>query len=154
MKNKEEYNSYMREYNKRRYWKLKAEAHERLGGKCAECGSTEGLELDHIDPSTKTVEVSRFCSMSRVRFLEELKLCQLLCNEHHKQKSIQEQSVEHGGGLSGKKNCPCELCKARKSEYMRNWYKKNKQASLAQWSELCPLKSDVLGSNPRWGTRR
>jgi hypothetical protein len=26
-------------------------------------------------------------------------------------------SVEHGGGLSGKKNCKCVPCRARKAEY-------------------------------------
>lgn len=137
MRTKEEYNAYMREYNKRRYWKLKAEAHEFLGGKCAECGNTDRLEMDHIDPSTKTVDVSRFCSMSRVRFLEELKLCQLLCHEHHKAKTIREKSVEHGGGLTGKKNCRCELCAPLKNAYARQ-LKRNKRKRVSSSTEETP----------------
>lgn len=135
MRTKEEYNEYMREYNKRRYWKLKAEAHELLGGKCAECGSTDRLEMDHIDPSTKTVEVSRFCSMSRVRFLEELKLCQLLCYDHHKQKTVRERSVEHGGGLTGKKNCRCELCAPLKNAYSRQFKRKKRKRVSSSMEE-------------------
>jgi len=119
---RENYNEYMREYMKRRYWKLKAEAHERLGGKCVKCGSTENLEIDHVDRSTKTVTVTRFCSMSRAKFLAELEKCQLLCEEHHQEKTSGEMSVDHGGGLSGKRNCPCDLCKARRSAYMHDRY--------------------------------
>jgi hypothetical protein len=119
VKTREEYNAYMREYNKERYWKLKAEAHERLGGKCVKCGSTENLEIDHIDRRTKSIDVTRFCSVSREKFLAELPLCQLLCTDHHKEKTIAERSVPHGGGLTGKKNCRCELCAPLKNAYAR-----------------------------------
>lgn len=131
MRDRDSYNAYHREYHKQRYWKIKAEVVGLLGGKCAVCGTTEQLEIDHIDPSTKTIEVSRFNSVSRVRLLEEIKLCQLLCSDHHKTKSVEEQSVGHGGGLSGKKNCKCEPCKARKREYMKNW-KRSRLGSSAR----------------------
>lgn len=134
-KNKEEYNEYMRDYMKRRYYKIRAEAYNLLGGKCVECGTSENLEIDHIDRTTKTVDISKFCSMSRVRFLEELKLCQLLCHEHHKQKSAAEQSVPHGGGLTGKRNCRCELCAPLKNAYSRELKRRKRQGSLAQLEE-------------------
>lgn len=125
----------MRDYMKRRYYKIRAEAYELLGGKCVKCGATEDLEIDHVDRNTKTVDVSRFNSMSRQKFMEELKLCQLLCHEHHKQKSAEEQSVGHGEGLTGKRNCRCELCKPLKNAYARQFKKKKRQGSLAQLEE-------------------
>jgi len=36
-------------------------------------------------------------------------------------------TVEHGGGLTGKGGCKCDLCRARKNEYMRNWKKQRRQ---------------------------
>lgn len=125
----------MRVYNRDRYWRLKAEAYERLGGKCAKCGTTENLEIDHIDRRTKSVNVTRFCSMSREKFLAELPLCQLLCEEHHREKTSAEQSVPHGGGLTGKKNCRCELCAPLKNAYSRELKRKKRQGSLAQLEE-------------------
>lgn len=137
VRTKEEYNEYMRDYMKRRYYKLRSEAYELLGGKCVKCGETDNLEIDHIDRTTKTVDVSKFCSMSRAKFMEELKLCQLLCHEHHKQKTSAEQSVEHGGGLTGKKNCRCDLCKPLKNAYSRQ-LKRNKRKRVSSSMEETP----------------
>jgi hypothetical protein len=113
-----EYNDYQRVYQLARYHRRKAAAIEFLGGKCFQCGSTEGLEIDHIDPALKTFTISKLWSVSKALFYAELRKCQLLCKPHHIEKTRQEQSVEHGGGASGKKNCPCKLCKAKKAEYM------------------------------------
>ena len=33
---------------------------QRLGGKCARCGSIENLQVDHVDPRTKKFEVKSF----------------------------------------------------------------------------------------------
>lgn len=60
------------------------------------------------------------------RLVTELNKCQLLCRPCHLKKSQTDGSsraVEHGGGESGKKNCPCAPCKARKAEYMANYYR-------------------------------
>jgi hypothetical protein len=65
-----------------------------------------------------------------VILIDELSKCQLLCNDCHLDKSKLEGSlgtVDHGGGISGKKNCPCVLCKTRKAEYMKNYH-------LGRWS--------------------
>lgn len=99
-----------------------------LGGVCVVCGTTEDLELDHIDPKLKTFNVGSR-TVSEERYLEELKLCQLLCREHHKIKTAAAQSVEHGEGLSGKKNCTCDPCKARKKIY----YKHTKAGTLDEY---------------------
>lgn len=36
-------------------------------------------------------------------------------------KFVVYQGVEHGDGLTGKKGCPCAPCKARKSQYMKQY---------------------------------
>jgi hypothetical protein len=114
----------MNNYMKNRWIKRRAEAIEFLGGKCVECGSTEALEFDHIDPSTKTMTIARASSRNAEFFWSEVRKCQLLCTEHHLNKTRDDLGVGHGEGASGKKNCPCAPCKARKAEYMREYKKR------------------------------
>lgn len=114
-------NVYMAGYMRRRYHQRRAQAIALLGGRCAVCSSTADLEIDHIDRATKTLDLGHLWSVSHNRYLAELTKCQLLCREHHKAKSIRERSVEHGGGVSGKRNCKCGPCRARKREYMQNY---------------------------------
>jgi hypothetical protein len=45
----------------------------------------------------------------------------LRCKRHHRIKTTNELSVEHGGGVTGKRNCYCDLCKPLKAEYNRTW---------------------------------
>ena len=120
---REHYNEYMRKYNLARYHARRAEAIERLGGACVDCASISSLEFDHEDASTKSFEIGRLLNVSKARFEEELLKCVLRCGPCHVEKSMREDwnVVEHGGGSSGKKNCPCALCKARKAEYMKNY---------------------------------
>jgi hypothetical protein len=118
---RDEYNAYMRVYMAARYHRRRAMAIALLGGKCVECGTTENLELDHIDPASKTFYVGGR-TVSEARYLEELKLCQLLCTHHHKVKTAKARSVEHGGGLSGKRNCKCDPCKGRRNVYQKHRY--------------------------------
>jgi len=60
---------------------------EKLGGKCVECGCTETLEFDHIDPSTKSFNISSGYHKPKEVLEEELSKCQLLCNKCHIEKS-------------------------------------------------------------------
>lgn len=115
-------NEYMREYMLKRYHERRKQALEILGGKCVKCSTTEQLEIDHIDRLTKTMDLGKLWSCAKKRYFEELKLCQLLCKEHHEAKSAQEKSVEHGQGLTGRRNCRCELCAPLKNKYNRERY--------------------------------
>ena len=67
-----------------------------LGGKCQNCGGTEDLEVDHIDPSTKDPSLKRKGEHDTRGFrytrtwswiVEELKKCQLLCLKCHQEKT-------------------------------------------------------------------
>jgi 5-methylcytosine-specific restriction endonuclease McrA len=123
-KNREEYNAYMREYQKSRYYRRRLEAIAFLGGKCVSCGQTEELEFDHVDPSDKTYNVARILTGgSEQKVREELEKCQLLCKKCHDKKTYavggDQKTVDHGQGSSGKRNCTCSLCKAKKAEYMK-----------------------------------
>lgn len=100
-----------------------------LGGKCVECGTTEGLQVDHVDPAAKSFTVTKNWARSWAVLLEELKKCQLLCVTHHKAKTAQEESwqsrtntpqgVKHGTQHSYTKyKCRCELCvTAKRASY-------------------------------------
>lgn len=129
-RNTDTYRAYMREYMITRYHERRAEAIAILGGRCVECGETTNLDVDHIDKRYKTMSVSRMAYVSRERFLAELALCQLLCKPHHIEKTSKEQSVPHGGGLTGKKNCYCTLCAPLKKEYNRK-FKEKKISGMA-----------------------
>lgn len=124
---REQYNAYMAQYMKKRMADRRAKAIIQLGGKCVQCGSTENLEFDHVnrdpDPRSRRGRGTMW-TFSEKRLQAELEKCQLLCHDCHHEKTMGEISVPHGGGLSGKKNCPCVPCKQRKAEYMAN-YKRN-----------------------------
>jgi len=78
---------YMRELRRKRA----AWAIEHLGGKCVACGSTEKLELDHIERHTKEFMPVRRCGdVSLERFKAEVAKCQLLCNLCHIKKGQHE----------------------------------------------------------------
>ena len=123
----------MAAYMLARYHRRRNQLIEMLGGECVECGTTENLELDHVNRDTKRHDIGRLLAgASEAVYLAEASLCQLLCHDHHKQKTRIESSVEHGGGLTGKKNCRCELCRPLKNAYSRELKKRKRLASVAE----------------------
>jgi hypothetical protein len=54
-------------------------------GPCRRCGSSERLEVDHVDPTAKTSH--RIWSWSAERREAELRKCQVLCRACHKEKT-------------------------------------------------------------------
>lgn len=76
---------------------------EHLGGACALCGSTENLEVDHIDPATKSpalrsLHTGTFWSWSWPRVLAELAKCRALCHDCHEAKSAGEHATGERNG--------------------------------------------------------
>ena len=89
---------------------------------CVVCGSTEGLELDHIDPSKKVTH--RIWSWSAERRNEEISKCQVLCAEHHKDKTRGQftKPLVHGtSNAYRKKGCRCDLCGEWLRQYWRDY---------------------------------
>ena len=126
----EAYNAYMRTYMLNRYHEKRKQAIERLGGQCVDCGATENLEFDHADAKLKSFNIARIWSYKRERLEVELAKCVLRCKSCHLAKTYQvdRPTINHGGGVSGKRGCKCDPCKAKKSEYNRN-YKKTRASN-------------------------
>lgn len=108
--NKEQSRAYM----KRRYHERRKEALELLGGKCR-CGSTDDLQVDHVDRTKKTMSFDRMAGVGRVRFLEELRSCQLLCGKCHTKKTVENdlgrRLREHGTpAMYRHGKCRCDAC--------------------------------------------
>lgn len=114
----------MRVYMRDRWRRRKAKAVAYMGGRCAHCGMGaegfgEDFHFDHVKPEWKRFTIASRPSRAEHLFWQELMACQLLCGECHRLKTSGEQSVPHGGGITGKKNCLCELCYPLKLEYTR-----------------------------------
>ena len=76
----EEFNARANEYMKARYRRRRNTAIERLGGICVDCGSSQRLEFDHVDPSLKEFNIGQcFTSMSKERLDQEVDKCVLRC---------------------------------------------------------------------------
>lgn len=79
------------------------------GGACNECGSTDQLEVDHVDPATKSMQPTAIWSRKESVRVEELAKCQVLCHDCHLDKTLAAVTWTHGRtGYS--KGCRCEVC--------------------------------------------
>lgn len=65
------------------------------GKSCAKCGSTEKLELGHVDPTQKVDH--KIWSWRVSRREAELAKCQVLCADCHTEKTVANE--EHGFGV-------------------------------------------------------
>ena len=77
-------------YERNRYAERKSLAIEKLGGKCVRCGTTDNLEFDHIDETTKFANMSDIFRMRQELIDAELAKCQLLCHDCHMQKTYED----------------------------------------------------------------
>ncbi len=100
--------------------KRKAWAIDYLGGHCNSCGSINDLQFDHIDPSTKIIDIPSLYTNSMKIFMEELSKCQLLCVKCHKKKTSLESAkrVTHGKYWAAYKlKCQCSPCLVFRKDY-------------------------------------
>ena len=105
-------------------WRQRTIGH--LGGVCRQCESRESLQLDHINPSDKAREVSKFWAMSWEKQLPELDKCQLLCLPCHTNK----HAAAHGSlGMYRHHKCRCDVCKKAWNAHY-GAYKRRKRAEL------------------------
>jgi hypothetical protein len=83
-----------------------------LGGKCVVCGTVENLEFDHIDPSLKSFSINVKMTLNNPEVKAELDKCQLLCKDHHRDKTAAENSgFTHGTMYAWMKaKCTCDTC--------------------------------------------
>lgn len=119
----------MAQYMRNRRRKRKALMLARLGGKCVVCGKVDSLEFDHVDPLSKVKEVSSAIMLDGPleRLIEEVDKCQLLCTEHHIEKSKPQlkrlgghnriDNPSHGTAVVYATKCRCDACKTWKRRY-------------------------------------
>ena len=122
--------------------KRKARIIEYLGGVCVVCGTTQELEIDHIDPSLKSFVLNGNNLNRTWEFLlPEVNKCQLLCYEHHKEKTISEQKnrIPWNKGIGSDNQvhgtckcyeiwkCRCDMCKKAKRMYRNKLIEFNEQ---------------------------
>lgn len=111
------------------YKKFRLKIIEHLGGKCCNCGSSDLLEIDHVDPNKKNFNVSEKWSHSWDSILDEINKCQLLCEDCHKLKHL----PDHGTlGRYVHSKCRCTLCKSVWNLKTKEYKIKSKKPSLAQ----------------------
>jgi len=129
-----------KEYARQRWQARKELALERLEGKCAGCGSSEDLQFDHIDPSTKEHKISSIYTYSMERFLAEVDKCQLLCRECHEKKSIKDAGKESSKGLHGSRSAArhcgppmCDACREASRKYQKiKWMRRLQREGLVE----------------------
>jgi len=111
----------MRIYIKKYKEDIKQQAIMLLGGHCVKCGSTDYLEIDHIDPSKKSFTLARNWTRARHLTEEELSKCQLLCAKCHMEKTIRERQkkISCGTATSYRHGCRCTECKGAWNNYMK-----------------------------------
>jgi hypothetical protein len=104
-----------------REWYAKRRASYLEDKSCAVCGSTDRLEVDHKDPKQKLSH--RVWSWTATRREAELEKCQVLCYEHHLEKTKRqaEESRQHGHTLY-RHGCRCDICKQAQREHNARRY--------------------------------
>lgn len=119
----------LRKYHRLYYRKRRQAIFDYLGGKCVKCGATDNLHVDHIDPAKKSFHIGKRCSVNTIK--EELDKCQLLCKDHHLEKTITEKPPFTHGTSYGwmKRKCKCAVCEAAKQAALTARREKRKIAT-------------------------
>lgn len=88
-------------------------------GPCS-CGSSDRLEIDHIDPELKTMDPSLIFNRNETIREKELKNCQVLCYDSLLKKTQKwyEDRRKHGTwNMYNRWQCRCEDCRQAGSNY-------------------------------------
>lgn len=136
----------LEERNKRRH----AREHGRRAqwiaehGPCAECGASEDLEVDHVDPTTKDPALRgrrahAIWGWREGRRIPELAKCQALCHACHAAKSAEElRTPDHGTRGRYRGGCRCAECNAWNTDRCRR-----KRIRRKERTALVPADSSV-----------
>jgi 5-methylcytosine-specific restriction endonuclease McrA len=108
---------YFKEYIKAHKHARRQRLIEMLGGKCVRCGTTEGLEFDHIDPSTKRFSVCVGLTRAWAELVTEAEKCQLLCRPDHLIKTAEDRGEPpHGRYRYVYWQCRCDVCRGANAQ--------------------------------------
>ena len=97
----------MAEYMKARRLKRRQDLLNLAGNKCEACNSTDNLEFNHIDRSTKLITLSGKGLDGRWEtIIKELDKCELLCNNCHLEKTREQYKNKEIRPWNDKKHLP------------------------------------------------
>jgi len=126
-KDPEKQKEYNRKHSLLRYYRRREEAFCKLGGVCAECGSSHDLQIDHVDKSKKTLDVGSMWGVNATDFWKGILKCQLLCRGCHGDKTIRERGFKKAKGNHGTEStyryCHCDVCRRAHTAAQREWRK-------------------------------
>ena len=118
---------------------------------CLVCGTTQDLEVDHIDPAQKVSH--RIWSWAIPRRNAELAKCQILCKAHHLEKTLaQRPKPEHGtvSRYSSKVHkCRCDLCRRANADRATILRARKKEQVAAQATADLQNLADLVELHPR-----
>lgn len=131
---REQYNDRLRTYMADRRERRRRDLRNMLGDKCSACSSADDLEFDHIDPTSKSFQISgRGLDKPLPVLVAEAQKCQLLCRSCHTAKTQEENQFripwnkgdrnsngfgEHGvASTYNEQGCRCDLCTEAKRQY-------------------------------------
>ena len=81
--------------------------------RCSEPMTSATISIDHVIPWLHAENAQElYFDVSNIDFSH------VVCNSNAARRA---KPQEHGGGESGRRNCSCDLCKARKAEYMSGY---------------------------------
>jgi hypothetical protein len=90
------------------------------------------LEIDHINPKKKRIDMSLLAGMSKAKLEAEIIKCQLLCRACHTAKSILDAGNKPARGthgtLSSRRYCNCRECK----DAFNAWQRKRRIINAVQ----------------------
>lgn len=109
-------------YGRERYARRHKMMLDYLGSKCTACGKNEHLQIDHINPTNKTMDLTTNYARPWLVLIAEMKKCQILCRACHRIKTSLEsrKTVTHGKYYAAYPlKCTCTLCIQYKVELNR-----------------------------------
>lgn len=114
---------YLRQYQKEWMRKRRQDWLD-LNGPCAHCGSDQNLEVDHINPATKTMQPAAIWSRRQEIRDAELAKCQVLCEECHKIKSKLQIDITQNAA-KGEKHYKSKLTQIQVDEIRTRYKEEN-----------------------------
>ncbi len=136
------YNDPARQREYQRRWRAQRRADWFEGKSCTQCGLTEHLELDHIDPNLKVDH--KIWSWSADRREAEIAKCQVLCFTCHKAKSDQAMRKEvHGIPSMYARGCRCRECKNMNAARGRAFRARKREEKIR-----CAQGTSLVGLSP------
>jgi hypothetical protein len=102
--------------------------------RCEWCGSTEELQLHHVDPSQKDGEIG--WSWNKERRDLEIAKCIVLCKKCHFEYHASINTV-HGSARRYEKGCRCEICVQKHKSLLKKTYKVIEHGTSAMYKKGC-----------------